>query len=133
MTRTFIDSGVLIAATRLLHLHAALALSLLEEPGRIFLTSPFVHLEVIPKAVFHSSQRELEFYSRYFKIAEWCRDVDKIEALAQTEAATNGLGAMDALHLSAAYLSEADEFVTTEKPFKPIHRSSLVTVRYLFA
>jgi hypothetical protein len=43
-----------------------------------------------------------------------------------------GLGAMDALHLAAAHLSHADEFVTTEKPDKAIYRSSLVNVVYLF-
>ena len=39
---------------------------------------------------------------------------------------------MDALHLAAAHLSHADEFITTEKPNKAIHRSSLVKVVYLF-
>lgn len=38
---------------------------------------------------------------------------------------------MDALHLAAAHRSHADEFITTEKPNKPIHRSSLVKVVYL--
>jgi hypothetical protein len=49
------------------------------------------------------------------------------------EAAKAGLGAMDALHLAAAYLAGADELITTEKPAKAIHRSSLVRVVYLFA
>jgi hypothetical protein len=34
--------------------------------------------------------------------------------------------------VAAAHLSRADEFVTTEKPSKAIHRSSLVKVVYLF-
>ena len=63
----------------------------------------------------------------------WYREVDKIEVAAQTEAAKAGLGAMDALHLAAAHLSRADEFITTEKPNKAIHRSSLVRVVYLFS
>jgi predicted nucleic acid-binding protein len=54
------------------------------------------------------------------------------EVAAQTEAAKAGLGAMDALHLAAAHLARADEFITTEKPNKAIHRSSLVKVVYLF-
>ena len=40
---------------------------------------------------------------------------------------------MDALHLAAAHLSCADEFITTEKPNKAIHRSSLGKVVYLFS
>jgi hypothetical protein len=97
------------------------------------LTSPFVYLEAVPKAIFFRKQTERLFYARYFSNAVWFREVDKIEAVAQTEAAEAGLGAMDALHLAAAHLSRADEFVTTEKPNKAIHRSSLVKVVYLFS
>ena len=39
---------------------------------------------------------------------------------------------MDGLHLAAAHLSHADVFITTEKPGKSIHRSTLVKVVYLF-
>jgi hypothetical protein len=39
---------------------------------------------------------------------------------------------MDSLHLAAAHLLKADEFITTEKPGKSIHRSSLVKIVYLF-
>ncbi len=39
---------------------------------------------------------------------------------------------MDALHLAAAHLSGADEFITTEKPLKAIHRATIVKVVYLF-
>jgi hypothetical protein len=45
MIRTFFDSGVLIAAARSLDPDGERTLQLLEEPRRIFLTSPFVHLE----------------------------------------------------------------------------------------
>jgi predicted nucleic acid-binding protein len=99
----------------------------------VFLTSPFVHLEVVPKAIFFKKRLERSFYDRYFANAVWCREVEKIEVAAQTEAAKAGLGAMDALHLAAAYLSRADEFITTEKPGKAIHRSSLVKIVYLFS
>jgi hypothetical protein len=133
MIRTFFDSGVLISAARSVGLDRERALRLLEEPNRIFLTSPFVHLEVVPKAIFFKKRLERSFYDRYFANAVWFREVDQIEAAAQTEAARAGLGAMDALHLAAAHLSRADEFITTEKPNRVIHRSSLVKVVYLFS
>jgi hypothetical protein len=133
MIRTFFDSGVLIAVARSLDPDAERALRILGDPNRVFLTSPFVYLEVVPKAIFFKKRLERSFYDRYFKNAVWFREVDKIEALAQTEAAKAGLGAMDALHLAAAHLSRADEFITTEKPNKAIHRSSLVKVVYLFS
>jgi predicted nucleic acid-binding protein len=107
-------------------------LRLLEDGARVFLTSPFVHLEVVPKAVFYRKRLERSFYEKFFRNAVWCRELDKIEAEAQVEAARSGLAAMDALHLAAAHLSHADEFITTEKPSRPIHRSSLVKVIYLF-
>lgn len=132
MIRTFLDSGVLIAAARSLDPYGERALKFLGDPNRVFLTSPFVHLEVVPKATFFKRRPERSFYDRYFKNAAWFRDVDKIEVAAQMEAAKAGLGAMDALHLAAAHLSRADEFVTTEKPNRAIHRSSLVKVVYLF-
>ncbi len=48
------------------------------------------------------------------------------------ESAKSGVGPMDSLHIAAAYLLQADEFVTTEKPGKSIYRTSLVRVIYLF-
>jgi hypothetical protein len=39
---------------------------------------------------------------------------------------------MDGLHVAAAHLLRADEFVTTEKPTKSIYRSALVKIVYLF-
>ena len=132
MIRTFFDSGVLIAAARSGDLSGECALRLLDDPHREFLTSPFVRLEVVPKAIFYNQRLENSFYHEYFKKATWFRDIDKIEATAQMEAAKAGLAGMDALHLAAAYLSHADEFITTEKPNKAIHRSKLVKVVYLF-
>jgi hypothetical protein len=132
MIRTFFDSGVLIAAARSLDPDGERALMFLDDPKRVFLTSPFVHLEVVPKAIFFQQRLERSFYARYFKNAIWFRDVGKIEVAARKEAAKAGLGAMDALHLAAAHLSHADEFITTEKPNRAIHRSSLVKVVYLF-
>jgi hypothetical protein len=51
MLRTFFDSGVPRAAARSVGPDRERALQLLEDPNRSFLTSPFVHLEVLPKAV----------------------------------------------------------------------------------
>ena len=133
MILTFCDAGVLIAAARSVGRDGERAVRILEQPNRSFLTSPFVYLEVVPKAIFYKKRLERSFYERYFRNATWYRDVARIEAVAQAEAAKAGLGAMDALHLAAARLSRADEFITTEKPTKAIHRSTIVKVVYLFA
>src|ERR1022692_4873025 len=98
MIQTFFDSGVPIAAARSVGPDRERALQLLEDPNRSFLTSPFVRLEVLPKAIFYEKRLERSFYERYFRNATWYRDVTGIEAVAQVEATRAGLGAMDALH-----------------------------------
>jgi hypothetical protein len=39
---------------------------------------------------------------------------------------------MDALHVAAAHLLNADEFLTTEKLDRSIHRTRAVQVRYAY-
>jgi predicted nucleic acid-binding protein len=53
--------------------------------------------------------------------------------LAYEEACTLGLSALDALHVAAAALSHCEEIVTTEKPFKPIHRFKAARVASLLS
>jgi predicted nucleic acid-binding protein len=130
--RTFLDSGVLLAAVRSLGRDRERALRVLEDPNRTFPISPFVRLELVPKAIFHKRRLEKAFYDEYFNAAESCGEFEKIEAAAEIEAARFGLAAMDALHVAAAHLLSADEFITTERPEKPIYRSSLAPIVYLF-
>ena len=59
------------------------------------------------------------------------RVVARAEALlakAETEALPLSLSALDALHVAAAVALGADELVATERPTKPIHRATGVTV-----
>ena len=132
MPKTFLDAGVLIAATRGAGMDGERAVQVLEDPNRTFVASPFLYLELVPKAVFHRRQLEKDFYERYFAAAEFSRDLDQIVRIASSEAERAGLGAMDALHLAAAHLGGCEEFVTTEKQTATIHRSKLVPVVYLF-
>ena len=71
MIRTFFDSGVLIAGAKGIPAERTKALAMLRDPGRQFLTSPFLHLEVVPKAVFNKNRLEERFYEIYFRNAEW--------------------------------------------------------------
>jgi hypothetical protein len=84
------------------------------------------------KALFNKHSSEHRFYQMYFRRAEMTNDLKLIFGHGFREAARAGVGPMDALHLAAAHLLKADEFITTEKPNKSIHRSSLVKVVYLF-
>jgi hypothetical protein len=132
MVRTFLDAGVLIAGARATGEQQEKVLRILEDPERVFVASPFLYLELIPKAAFNKRRLERAFYEKYFRGTEWGKDAAKIAVVAQREAELAGLAAMDALHLAAAHLARADEFITTEKPGRSIHRSTLVKVLYLF-
>jgi hypothetical protein len=48
--RTFVDSGVLIAAYKGSPSVVALAIDIRDDPNRVFLSSPFLRHEVSPKA-----------------------------------------------------------------------------------
>jgi len=131
-TRTFLDSGVLITAARSKGADQQVALSILRDSNRVFLTTPFLALEIVPKAAFHRQKLELSFYERYMASATAYRGLHQIERVARAEAARCGLAAMDALHVAAAFLLKADELITTEKPGKPMYRTSLVKVCWLY-
>jgi predicted nucleic acid-binding protein len=136
MPRSFPDSGVLIDAARAARPERAqAALYYLDDPQRTYLTSPLVRLETVRKARYTRRTEELDFYETFFRDpgVEWCRDWDRMETVAEAEARRHGLGALDALHLAAAHLLGADELVTTEGLHKPVHRSRLVRVVYLYA
>ncbi|HXP83817.1 MAG TPA: PIN domain-containing protein [Bryobacteraceae bacterium] len=131
--RTFLDSGVLIAAFNGPSHLREMALKTLEDPDRVFLTSRFVRLEVLPKAIFNRRSAEIHFYEKYFARAVTAREIWAILRFGEKEAANSGVGALDSLYLAAAHLLRAHEFITTEKPGKSIHRPSLVKVVYLFS
>jgi len=53
LTRTFLDAGILIAAVRGQEDEAARALAILADPERNFVTSNFLRMEVLPKAIYY--------------------------------------------------------------------------------
>ncbi len=126
------DTGVLVAAIRGVGREQQAALSLIRDPSRTFLSSPFLELELMPKAVYHQNALEQDFYKNYFDGAETMSDLDAILRLAREEAERIGLNAMDALHLAAACLLDADEFISTERPRKPIYRCRRLSVSWLY-
>jgi len=69
-TKTFLDSGVLISAHRgePAIRKRALALPLLDDPERTFVTSDFVRLEILPKATYKSFTRRKARESPLFRV-----------------------------------------------------------------
>jgi predicted nucleic acid-binding protein len=123
VTRTFLDTGILIAAARGTGSMAVRAHSILDDPTRTFTTSDYIRLELFPKAIYEQRTLEVRFYTRFF--AQVVQMVPYSLALAQqayAEACACGLAAMDALHIAAAKQSNAAEFITTERATKPLFR-----------
>jgi predicted nucleic acid-binding protein len=130
---TYVDAGVLIAAAKGEGDVSTLALSYLTDSLRSHVTSLFVRLEVLPKAVYHRNQAEIEFYESYFSNSAPGVEINNtLVEFALEHASTNGISGIDALHIVCAALAGAQEFITTEKPTKPIHRTRLITVISLF-
>lgn len=83
----------------------------------------------MPKAVFLKRRDEIEYYRTYFdSVRIWIRDLEETVRIARQESERCGLAAMDALHIAAAFLGEAEVLYTLEGPNKPIHQTSLVRV-----
>ncbi|MBD1857679.1 MULTISPECIES: PIN domain-containing protein [Leptolyngbya] len=119
----YLDSGILINGFRGLDQVGIRALQTLNNPAIQFASSEFVRLETLPKAIYHQRSEEAQFYETFFNaVTIWANDFDAIIQAGKQVARTYGLAGMDALHIAAAISVQAEEFITTERPTKPMHR-----------
>lgn len=126
---TYLDSGVLIAASRGNDFLSLKATLILDSEERNFSSSDFVKLEILTKAKYHKQQEEVNFYETFFASCKiWATDFDNIIKLAEHLASKYGLNALDALQVASAISVNADELITTEKPTKPLHRVTEIKV-----
>ncbi len=107
------------------------ALALLDDSSRSFVTSDFVRLEVLPKAVFHKLVDESTFYETILKNSSSVPVTKKLIDRAFKEAKDHGLSAVDALHVAAAKSAGCKELYTSERVEKPIFRVRGIVVRSL--
>lgn len=134
MTITFIDSGVLITASRGVENLSERAMTILSSADRKFASSELIKLEVFPKAIYYRQNDEIEFYQTFFNaVTYWANDIERINEEGYNIACKYGLAAMDALHIAAAKSVGAEEFITTEKPTKPMYRVTELKIVALFA
>ncbi len=66
MVRSFPDAGVLIGGARSRPPLDLIAFNYFDDANRLFLTSPMVHLETVPKAAYMQRQDESAFYQAFF-------------------------------------------------------------------
>ena len=120
---TYLDAGVLIVAYAGNYLISQKAWEIIDDPQREFVKSIFLELEILPKAIYHQQQAEVEFYQSFLASCQLgANQIDKIVQKGYEIATNFGVAAMDSLHLAAALEMNCDEFVTTEKVTKPLHR-----------
>ncbi len=130
MKRTYLDSSVLIQAVH--GVDGEKTVVLLEDPSREFVAASFLKLELLPQPTFHRRKKELEFLSAYFEqVTEWCEVDESLVESALKEASIVPLTAVDAIHIAAAKALRCDEFITAEKPGKPLHRARGLRISYL--
>jgi predicted nucleic acid-binding protein len=121
--KTYVDSNVLITAFQGREEIFRKAMEILDDPEREFIGSDYLRLETIPKPTFHKREEEVAFMEAFFESAqENIPSSPAITGKAIQFAGCHDIHPMDALHLSAALHAKADEFVTLEKPEKPMFK-----------
>ena len=127
--RTYVDANLLIAAWQGKDSVGEMALEILDDPGRALVVSDALWLEVMPNAVYHRQSNEQAFYQAIFEESERLVWQTNVLNDAHTVAETYGLAALDAIHVATATAASVDEFVSAEKPTKPMFRVKELTVR----
>ena len=130
MIRTFLDAGVLIAAARGRGMIERRAHAILDDPERSFVTSDYIRMEVLPKALYHRQRTEVLLYEQFFSgAAQIVPSSTTLMQQAYTEACTFGLSALDAFHVAAAKFCGAEELITTERPTTPLFRVTGIVIK----
>ncbi len=120
--RTYIDANLLIAAWKGDEEAGVAALAVLDDLDRALLVSDALWLEVMPKAIYLKRQDEVAFYQTIFERAEHCPWQLDVLQQAHGLAQRYGIAAMDSIHVATALAAGADEFISGEKPTKPMFR-----------
>lgn len=132
MIRTFLDSGVLLTAWR--GEDGETALALMEDPERQHYTSQLVKLELLSKAAYFKNNAEFKFYQTFFRAVRAEEPLSRALGEKALELAKrHGIAAMDALHVAAAIRLDVEEFITAEKPGKPVFRVSEISVKSIYS
>jgi predicted nucleic acid-binding protein len=131
--RTFLDTGVLLAAwdaNKAFHEHAK---SILEDANRDFIATSLLSLELIPHAEFGKRDREVAFMRDYLDVyvSETLEVNEQLVIEGMEVACRIDAGGIDAMHLAAAIRLNADEFITTEKESKPMYNENRLRVVHL--
>lgn len=126
--RIFLDAGVLIAAFQGERQLRECALAILSQPLFEFWYNPLLRMEVTLQPAYQHRHVQLNFYNTYFQHASCFGDLNRMFEIGAQESVKHGIAVVDALHVATAHLAKCSALVTTEKPTKPMFRTSLVKV-----
>lgn len=133
MILSYTDSGVVIAAWRHDSPLCIPARRFLTDSSRKIVASPLVRLETLPKASYRKNADELAYYEAVFaSVREWVQVDDALVESAIDLGRRYDIVNLDALHVAAAIRAGVDQFVTTEKPGKPLYRVTELQIVDLF-
>ena len=126
---TYLDTNCLIAYADAEVLRQTQVVALLNEPNRAFMYSPFTTLETLALALHYRKPQRAWFFRYYLNLCTHHSDnLAEIMREAHRQAENYGIVGVDACHLAAAIVGQADEFYTFEKPTKPMFRSKEIKV-----
>ncbi len=123
--RTYFDTGIVLRACSARYPASIDAtLELITDPEREIVVSRLLALELFPAAIEGKRGDEVAALKSFFNMAGYHVPVDdSLLEDAINEASKNyTLGALDAAHIAAAKAAGCDEFITTEKPTKPMFK-----------
>ena len=120
--RTYLDASVIMNAWKGQDDNRIIAMQILDDDHRHLLTSRYLQLELLPKPTFYKNHLELDFINRILSRAEQIADEPRITKFAVDLAGKYDLAPLDALHIASALVGRAMEFLSFEKPGKPLYR-----------
>ena len=127
MILSYPDASTFITAWRTRDEPESKALAYLYDPSRTLVASRFVVLETLTKAAYQRRRDEVSFYEETLGLVrEWIPNDDALLERAIVLASTYDIMNLDALHIASAERVGVQEFVTTEKPGKPLYRATHV-------
>ena len=86
MRRTYLDTGVLIEAAAGKGPKAEVALAVLRDPTRAFLSCPFLDLELLPQTILNRNRLQQRFLETYLSGTDRTEELAAIFKLAFREA-----------------------------------------------
>jgi predicted nucleic acid-binding protein len=103
MIRTYVDSDILIAAAKGNDTVSPIALAILSDPNREFVSSMYIVLETLASTAHNGYDLQCEFYEDFLSdVTDWAECTDDLMIAAFQHMVDEGMKTVDALHVACA-------------------------------